>query len=156
MREKIDTEIVREEKQKQSKSASKKSKREELKGEVNITEHMLSHEELFKQMVTDPETGLNKDEAQMRLERDGPNVLTPAKTTPLWRLFINQLIGGFQMLLWAAALLAFISYGINSEIASENVLFCYFSLHTDLHWHCIGDRDSLIGALYLLPRRFLS
>jgi len=121
MREKIDTEIVREEKQKQSKSASKKSKREELKGEVNITEHMLSHEELFKQMVTDPETGLNKDEAQMRLERDGPNVLTPAKTTPLWRLFINQLIGGFQMLLWAAALLAFISYGINREIASENI-----------------------------------
>jgi len=127
-KEHIDHNIAREERAEReageglkSKKALKKLKREELKAEVDITEHLLEIPALEKKFETTIAKGLSSSEVAHRLERDGLNVLTPAKTTPIWLLFVNQLIGGFQILLWAAAILAFISYGINTEIAGENI-----------------------------------
>lgn len=50
----------------------------------------------------------------MRLARDGPNALTPPKTTPEWVKFCKQLFGGFSLLLWIGALLCFLAYAIQS------------------------------------------
>ena len=41
-------------------------------------------EMLAKQLDTNLESGLSEVEAKMRLERDGPNSLTPPKKTPMW------------------------------------------------------------------------
>ena len=61
--------------------------------------------------------GLTAAQAKQVLERDGPNQLTPPKTTPEWVKFCKQLFGGFSLLLWIGAILCFIAYSI--ETASE-------------------------------------
>ena len=47
-------------------------------------EHTMPLEKLAEQLDTNLETGLVEAEAKMRLERDGPNSLTPPKKTPEW------------------------------------------------------------------------
>ena len=81
----------------------------------DITEHLLSIDELAKKYEVNIRTGLSSDEAARRLERDGLNRLTPPPVTPLWVKFALHLFGGFAMLLWAGAILSFIVYAINSD-----------------------------------------
>ena len=47
-------------------------------------EHTMPLEMLAKQLDTNLESGLSEAEAKMRLERDGPNSLTPPQKTPTW------------------------------------------------------------------------
>ena len=47
-------------------------------------EHTMPLEKLAEQLNTNLETGLVEAEAKMRLQRDGPNSLTPPKKTPEW------------------------------------------------------------------------
>uniref|UniRef100_A0A8C3HVT2 Sodium/potassium-transporting ATPase subunit alpha n=1 Tax=Chrysemys picta bellii TaxID=8478 RepID=A0A8C3HVT2_CHRPI len=46
------------------------------------------------------------------LARDGPNALTPPKSTPEIIKFLKQMVGGFSILLWVGALLCWIAFGI--------------------------------------------
>ena len=59
------------------------------------------------------------------LARDGPNALSPPKTTPEWVKFCRQMFGGFAMLLWLGAILCFIAHGISvatyEEAPNDNV-----------------------------------
>lgn len=59
-------------------------------------------EEVLKQMGTS-EQGLSESEAQMRLERDGKNVLEAAKGKSLFRRFMEQLADPMIIILLAAA-----------------------------------------------------
>ncbi len=54
--------------------------------------------------------GLNNNEAKIRLDRDGPNELTPQAKTPEWVKFLKQMFSGFQALLWIGSILCFIAY----------------------------------------------
>ena len=47
-------------------------------------EHTMPLEELAEQLDTNPKTGLVESVAKLRLERDGPNALTPPQKTPEW------------------------------------------------------------------------
>jgi sodium/potassium-transporting ATPase subunit alpha len=91
---------------------------EEVKAEDNkdIFEHKMTPEELAKYLDVDFSKGLTEEEAAMRLERDGPNMLTPPPRTPLWVKFLEHLFGGFALLLWAGSVLCFIVYGINGDV----------------------------------------
>ena len=60
------------------------------------------------------ERGLTKEKAQANLERDGPNALSPPKTTPEWVKFCKQLFGGFSLLLWIGAVLCFAAFGVRN------------------------------------------
>lgn len=51
-------------------------------------------------------------QAEARLQRDGPNAITPPKQTPEIVKFLLQLFGGFSSMLWMGAILCFIAYGI--------------------------------------------
>lgn len=57
--------------------------------------------------------------ARQILERDGPNELKPPKGTPEYVKFSRQLAGGLQCLMWVAAVICFIAFGI--EIARGNL-----------------------------------
>lgn len=46
------------------------------------------------------------------LERDGCNELKPPKGTPEYIKFARQLAGGLQCLMWVAAVICFIAFGI--------------------------------------------
>ena len=48
-----------------------------------------------------------------RLERDGPNALSPLKDTPEILKFLGELFSGFNCLLWLGAVLSFIVYGLS-------------------------------------------
>ncbi len=58
--------------------------------------------------------------------RDGPNALSPPKTTPEWVKFCRQMFGGFAMLLWLGAILCFFAHGISvatyEEAPNDNVM----------------------------------
>ena len=76
------------------------------------TEHSDDLNQLCRQLETNKDTGLTQAIAARNLERDGPNALTPPKTTPEWVKFCKQLFGGFAMLLWVGAVLCYFAYGI--------------------------------------------
>ncbi|KAI6241026.1 Sodium/potassium-transporting ATPase subunit alpha [Aphelenchoides fujianensis] len=57
--------------------------------------------------------GLTTDQATAVFKRDGPNALTPPKTTPEWVKFCKNLFGGFAMLLWVGAILCYIAYTVD-------------------------------------------
>ena len=69
--------------------------------------------------------GLTSTKAAENLERDGPNALSPPKTTPEWVKFCKQLFGGFSLLLWIGSILCFFSYTLEAtqreEPANDNV-----------------------------------
>ena len=69
--------------------------------------------------------GLTSGQAKANLERDGPNALTPPKTTPEWIKFCKNLFGGFAMLLWVGAILCFVAYSIEvstmEDVLGDNV-----------------------------------
>ncbi|CAH8866467.1 unnamed protein product [Trichobilharzia szidati] len=100
--------------QKKSKKTLKKDDLNELKQEIDMDEHRVSLEELYSRLSTDPQNGLTAEQAKTRLERDGPNALTPPKTTPEWVKFCKTLFGGFSLLLWIGAVLCFIAFSIES------------------------------------------
>lgn len=65
-------------------------------------------------------------EVVLNREKFGTNQLTPPKKVPLWLKFLKTLIGGFQLLLWVAAILSFIAYGVQysetgADTPSDNV-----------------------------------
>jgi len=87
----------------------------ELKKELELDDHKVSFEELFKRRGTSAEAGLTSAQAKAFLESDGYNELTPPKTTPEWIKFCKQLFGGFSTLLWVGAILCFIAYTIEAS-----------------------------------------
>ncbi|KAK2705702.1 sodium/potassium-transporting ATPase subunit alpha-B-like isoform X2 [Artemia franciscana] len=90
---------------------------EELKKELELDGHKISIEELCKRLGTNPKTGLTKAQARENFDRDGPNALSPGKTTPEWLKFLKNLFGGFSLLLWIGSILCFIAYYIEVSTA---------------------------------------
>ena len=109
---------------------------EDLRKEVELTEHQDNVQKVCAQYETSADRGLTDSQAadvsieiveicsQMlnstfqRLKRDGYNELTPPKTTPEWVKFCRNLFGGFSTLLWIGAILCFLAYSI--ECASND------------------------------------
>ncbi|CAF3948861.1 unnamed protein product, partial [Rotaria magnacalcarata] len=98
---------------------------EDLKRELEIDDHKISMEELLRRYETDLEKGLTDAKVREVFARDGPNALTPPKTTPEWLKFCRQMFGGFAMLLWLGAILCFVAHGISvatyEEAANDNL-----------------------------------
>jgi len=63
--------------------------------------------------------GLSSQRAAEILTRDGPNQLTPSKTTPEWMKFCKQMFGGFAILLWIGAILCFFAYSILASTSED-------------------------------------
>jgi sodium/potassium-transporting ATPase subunit alpha len=96
-------------------------KDDELRKEVELTEHQDSIEKVCQQYNTHPERGMTEAAAEERLKRDGFNELTPPKTTPEWVKFCRNLFGGFSTLLWIGAILCFLAYGIECSTNDDPV-----------------------------------
>merc|ERR1711962_279051 len=101
-------------KQPGKKGKEKKAKMDDLKKELEMTEHTEELSSLCRQLETDVTPGLTAAIAARNLERDGPNALTPPEQTPEWVKFCKQLFGGFAMLLWIGAVLCYFAYGIRT------------------------------------------
>jgi len=91
---------------------NKKAELDDLKREVEMDEHIIQIDEIYRRFETDPIKGLTTEKARRVFQRDGPNALTPPKTTPEWVKFCKQLFGGFSCLLWIGAVLCYLAYSI--------------------------------------------
>eukprot|EP00954_Amorphochlora_amoebiformis_P000625 49402-Amorphochlora_amoeboformis.AAC.2 len=83
--------------------------------EIPMDEHTLDIEEVTAKHKTDIKEGLTHEEARARLARDGPNELSPPPSLPWYVVFMQHMTGFFSLLLWGAAVLCFIAYGIDSN-----------------------------------------
>uniref|UniRef100_A0A3Q3LQV2 Sodium/potassium-transporting ATPase subunit alpha n=1 Tax=Mastacembelus armatus TaxID=205130 RepID=A0A3Q3LQV2_9TELE len=97
---------------KKKKKMKKKEKLEGMKKEMDIDDHEITIEELEMRYNTSVTKGLTTNFANQILERDGPNELKPPKGTPEYVKFARQLAGGLQCLMWVAAVICFIAFGI--------------------------------------------
>jgi len=100
---------------KDAKGGKKTKKMDELKQELDMDEHKIAIEELVVRLKTNINTGHTTAQAAEFMARDGPNQLTPPKTTPEWVKFCKQLFGGFSLLLWIGAILCFVAYSIQAS-----------------------------------------
>jgi len=96
-----------------------KERMQGLKKELELDEHIVSLDELYKRYGTDINRGLTTAQAAEGLIKHGPNALTPPPTTPEWVKFCQNMFSGFAMLLWFGAILCFIAYGIQASAYEE-------------------------------------
>ncbi|KAG9482795.1 hypothetical protein GDO78_011439 [Eleutherodactylus coqui] len=75
-------------------------------------DHELTIEELEEKYQTSAVRGMKSSYAGEVLMRDGPNELKPPKGTPEYVKFARQLAGGLQCLMWVAAVICLIAFGI--------------------------------------------
>ncbi|XP_030569601.1 sodium/potassium-transporting ATPase subunit alpha isoform X3 [Drosophila novamexicana] len=101
---------ARDEQKKQKSRKKTKKDIQSFKKEVETDNHKISVEELLTRLGTDQHLGLSHSAAMLRLETDGPNMLTPAPRTPEWINFLKHMFGGFAILLWSGSILCFIAY----------------------------------------------
>ncbi|ODM98254.1 Sodium/potassium-transporting ATPase subunit alpha [Orchesella cincta] len=109
-----------------SKAKKKEQNLDNLKQELDTDDHKIPMEELCRRLHTNTDTGLTNARAKENFDRDGPNALTPPKTTPEWVKFCKNLFGGFALLLWIGAVLCFVAYAIQAgtyEDASKDNLY---------------------------------
>uniref|UniRef100_A0A914Z0M7 Sodium/potassium-transporting ATPase subunit alpha n=1 Tax=Panagrolaimus superbus TaxID=310955 RepID=A0A914Z0M7_9BILA len=85
----------------------------DLKQEVSMDEHQIPLEQLMRRYESDINKGLTTSKAAEIMTRDGPNSLSPPRTTPEWIKFCKNLFGGFAMLLWVGAILCYIAYAVD-------------------------------------------
>ncbi|KAM7383541.1 hypothetical protein PAMP_003185 [Pampus punctatissimus] len=104
---------------KKKKKMKKNEKLEGMKKEMDIDDHEITIEDLEMRYNTSITKGLTSTFARQVLERDGPNELKPPKGTPEYVKFARQLAGGLQCLMWVAAAICFIAFGI--ELARGNL-----------------------------------
>jgi len=103
------------------KSKAKDQKLDNLKQELDLDDHKIPIEELYRRLQSNPDTGLTNAKARENYERDGPNALTPPKQTPEWIKFCKNLFGGFALLLWVGAILCFVAYSIQLGTSEDAV-----------------------------------
>ncbi|KAB5532850.1 hypothetical protein PHYPO_G00124900 [Pangasianodon hypophthalmus] len=116
---------------KKKKKQKKKERLENMKKEMDIDDHEITLEELETRYSTSITKGLTSRIAEQVLERDGPNELKPPKGTPEYVKFARQLAGGLQCLMWVAAVICFIAFGIlcaKGEISSYDDLYLAITL----------------------------
>jgi len=59
------------------------------------------------------------ERAKYTLERDGPNELSPPKTTPEWVRLCKHMFNWLNLLLWTASCLCFIVFSIHAATLEE-------------------------------------
>jgi len=82
--------------------------------------HALSAEDVARALGTDPERGLEPDEARARLARSGPNELSPPRNTPLGIRLIRQVAEPMALLLIIAAAVA--GFGLRERLDAGAIL----------------------------------
>ncbi|XP_035170254.1 potassium-transporting ATPase alpha chain 1 [Oxyura jamaicensis] len=90
----------------------KQERLEDMKKEMDVDDHKLELPDLEAKYSTSITKGLVGAVAAERLLRDGPNELRPPRGTPECVKFGRQLAGGLQCLMWVAAAICLIAYGV--------------------------------------------
>ncbi|KAF1758195.1 hypothetical protein GCK72_014653 [Caenorhabditis remanei] len=100
---------------------------DELKKDIVIDDHEIPLDALLKRYSSSETAGISEAEAATRLKTDGPNALTPPKQTSKWVKLAGSIFGGFNFLLWCAAVASAVGYGmdlsmsVDEEVPKDNM-----------------------------------
>ncbi|KAL5514054.1 hypothetical protein ACEPAG_2815 [Sanghuangporus baumii] len=148
----------------------RKPKGPESKSKVNnlkvadISEHNLSLDVLTAELQTsfnrnEPgrSFGLDDDEAQVRLERDGKNVLTPANKRSSFRMYIGCLLTMFNIILIVSGILVYVLLGIDPDANSQNrylggILIAVAFINAGIEWYQHQKSEAILASfLAMIP-----
>lgn len=87
-----------------------------LKQDVIFEDHKLSIEQVVAKYDSHLTQGLSKDLAKIRLNRNGPNSLTPPKPVSEFYKFFKTLSTGFSLLLWIGSALCIGAFIISGHL----------------------------------------
>lgn len=106
-------------------------------------------EEIYEELGTNPK-GLSENEAKIRLERYGPNILKEVKGKPLFLRFAENLYNLFAVLLWVGGILAFVAdmAELGWAIFAVIIINAVFSF-----WQEYKAERALEALKRLLPRK---
>ncbi|KIM49561.1 hypothetical protein M413DRAFT_59017 [Hebeloma cylindrosporum] len=140
-----------------------KSKDEKEKN-IDITEHQLGFHALVDMLKTnfdvkDPghSFGLTADEAKSRLQRDGPNILTPPKRKSALRKFLERLFTMFNILLMVAGVLEYVLLGIDFHANFQNtylggILILVAFINASIDFYQIQKSEAILASfLAMIP-----
>ncbi len=82
-----------------------------------IAWHARSVEETFRELETDPQRGLTKEEAHRRLSRFGPNELAERPRPTFWKMLLDQFNNFLILILIAAAFISLVLGEIEEAVA---------------------------------------
>ncbi|KAH3762598.1 sodium/potassium-transporting ATPase subunit alpha [Pelomyxa schiedti] len=102
-----------------SRKGRRKQNQDQLKKDLDLDVHTIPLKELCERLEVDVSKGLSKGEAELRLQRDGPNSITPPRKTPEIIKFLKQMVGWFSLLLWSGSILSAVGYILDSSDQSN-------------------------------------
>ena len=117
--------------------------------------HLYGAKELLEELESDLKTGLSSEEHAIRLDKYGPNLITPAKQMHWIIKLILNMVGGFQLFLWAGGILCLIVFFITSETDYQTLalgLLCFIVviLTSLFQSYQEGKSDEVMAALRAL------
>lgn len=100
--------------------------------------HSLTAKECIALFKTDVINGLDKDEAILRLEANGPNSIKEAKAVSIWTIFVRQVANALTIILLAAMALSFgvrdyIEGGVVCAVITLNVIIGFLQEYKAEH-----------------------
>ncbi|KAI8873615.1 calcium ATPase [Ramicandelaber brevisporus] len=130
--------------------------------------HLLSIADLERRMAVNISSGLSSSTAQLRLQRDGPNVL-PVPPTRIIPKALGYLFGGFGVIMWVAAIACILAWRPLSPepdtsdalmnlylgivlIASIIVQAAFNAYHDYNSWRVLRSIKSMISSTALVRR----
>ncbi|KAJ7067761.1 aminophospholipid-transporting P-type ATPase [Mycena belliarum] len=131
---------------------------------VDIKEHRLPLSDLGETMATSIDTkdpgasyGLTAAEAAARLQRDGPNILTPPKKRSAFRQYIDRLMTMFNILLIVAGVLEYVLLGIDFHANFANtylggILIAVAFINAFIDWYQVQKSEAILASfLAMIP-----
>ncbi|KAF8162822.1 aminophospholipid-transporting P-type ATPase [Crassisporium funariophilum] len=131
---------------------------------LDIYEHKLPFGGLIESLQTNFDTkdpghsyGLTSDEAKIRLERDGRNVLTPPKKKSALRKFLDRLFTMFNILLMVAGVLEYVLLGIDFHANFQNtylggILILVAFINASIDFYQIQKSEAILASfLAMIP-----
>jgi sodium/potassium-transporting ATPase subunit alpha len=85
--------------------------RDQLNYELELKNfHLVSTEGLARTLETSLRQGLTRAAADARLKQMGPNLIEKVNRRPMWLKCLFCFVSGFNLLLWVAVVLVFLSW----------------------------------------------
>ncbi len=105
--------------------------------------HSRSGDDVARELGVEHASGLSQAEAELRLERDGPNAITAEAGYSLWRILINQFSSIVVWLLAAAAAIAFFTDSPLEGSAIVVVLLLNAAIGFAIEWQAGRSLEAL-------------
>ena len=86
------------------------SKRIKKELEFVFDDHLIELDDFIRRYETNVSEGLNDEHVELRLKRDGKNVLKKRKNKPVFVRWLIEVFGGYNIIMWVATILCLLCW----------------------------------------------